>query len=310
VTDGLIAPLGPMTGVRFVTARAERLCAFYADAFGFTAVPPRDEAPAAAGRLLGLPGAEARSLRMRLGRQEIEFVSIVPPGQPYPRDVGAADTIFQHIALVVADMDAAVTRLSATGGSTPISTDGPQALPASSGGVIAYKFRDPEGHPLEFLKFPDGRTPEFWAAAGGFPCLGFDHSAIVVADTEASLAFYRRLGLERRSYSLNTGAEQARLDGVRGAVVEVTGLTSVGGPPHIELLCYRNGTTRTSTAANDVAATQIAFAVADADTLSRLVEALAGHLVSPGVIELGNGVRAALLRDPDGHRLLLRAASP
>jgi hypothetical protein len=53
--------------VRLVAACAERLSTFYADAFGFVAIPPRDEAPAEAGRLLGLPGAEVRSLRMRLG---------------------------------------------------------------------------------------------------------------------------------------------------------------------------------------------------------------------------------------------------
>jgi catechol 2,3-dioxygenase-like lactoylglutathione lyase family enzyme len=298
-----------MTGVRLVTAVADRLAPFYTEAFGFIATPTRDEAPAAAGRLFGVPRAEARGLRMRLGKQEIEFLSVVPQGRPYPRDAGSADTIFQHIALVVTDMDAALARLSAAGGATPISTGGPQALPESSGGVIAYKFRDPEGHPLELLKFPERKIPEFWARASGASCLGFDHSAIVVTNMEASLAFYRRLGLEQATYSLNTGPEQARLDGVADAAVEVTGLNAAGGPPHIELLCYRGGTARTPTAANDVAATQIAFAVADTGMLRRLVEAFRAHLLSPGIVELGNGVTAALLRDPDGHRLMLRAAS-
>jgi catechol 2,3-dioxygenase-like lactoylglutathione lyase family enzyme/uncharacterized glyoxalase superfamily protein PhnB len=292
-----------------VAACAERLSTFYADAFGFVAIPPRDEAPAEAGRLLGLPGAEVRSLRMRLGHQEIEFLSVIPQGRSYPRNAGSSDTIFQHIAIVVADMDAAMARLSAVGGATPISTNGPQALPESSGGVIAYKFRDPEGHPLEYLKFPEDKVPDFWRKASGFPCLGFDHSAIVVADTEASLAFYRRLGLDRSTCSLNTGAEQARLDAVPSAVVEVTGLAAVGGPPPVELLCYRGGTAGTPTAVNDVAATQIAFAV-EAQTLSALVEALAAHLLSPGIIDLGGGgASAALLRDPDGHRLLLHTTS-
>jgi catechol 2,3-dioxygenase-like lactoylglutathione lyase family enzyme len=309
MTNGVIAQLGPITGVRLVTACAERLSAFYADAFGFVPAPPRDEAPAMAGRLLGLSGAEIRSIHMRLGHQEIEFLSVIPQGRPYPQGVGTADTIFQHIALVVADMDAAMARLSAVGGATPISTGGPQALPASSGGVIAYKFRDPEGHPLEFLKFPEGKVPDFWAKASGFPCLGFDHSAIVVSDTEESLAFYGRLGLERSTKSLNTGEEQACLDAVPGAVVEVTGLTAAGAPPHVELLCYRGGTAQTPTAANDIAATQIAFAVADAETLSTLAEALAAHLLSPGVVDLGGGASAVLLRDPDGHRLLLQTAS-
>ena len=303
--SGVTARLGPITRVRLVTASPERLCAFYADAFGFAPAPPRDEAPPAAGRLLGLSGAEARSVRMGLGRQEIEFLSVTPQGRPYPRGASSADTIFQHVALVVADMDAAIERLFAVGGATPISTDGPEALPESSGSVTAFKFRDPEGHPLEFLKVPVGKVPDFWANASGFPCLGFDHSAIVVADTEASLAFYGRLGLVRSTGSLNTGAEQARLDAVPDAVVEVTGLTTVSSPPHVELLCYRGGTARTPTAANDVAATQIAFAVTEAE-MSTLVEAFAAHLVSPGIVDLGSGASAALLRDPDGHRLLLQ----
>jgi catechol 2,3-dioxygenase-like lactoylglutathione lyase family enzyme len=309
MTDGVIAQLGPMTGVRLVTACAERLSAFYADAFGFVPAQPRDEAPAKAGRLLGLPGAEIRSILMRLGHQEIEFLSILPQGRSYPRDVGAADTIFQHIALVVADMNAAMARLSTVGGATPISTNGPQALPKSSGGVTAYKFRDPEGHPLEFLKFPEGKEPDFWADAVGFPCLGFDHSAIVVSNTAESVAFYSRLGLECRARSLNTGEEQARLDCVPEALVEVTALTAASAPPHIELLCYRNGTAHTPTAANDIAATQITFAVANAEILSTLAEAMAAYLLSPGVVNLGGGASAVLLRDPDGHRLQLRTAS-
>jgi len=309
MTELLAARLGSMSGVRLLTAHADRLSAFYADAFGFSPTPPRDEESAALGRLLGIPGAEARALRMRLGQQEIELLSVLPRGRPYPRDLSSADTIFQHIALVVTDMDAAIARLSAAGGATPISMGGPQALPESSGGVTAYKFRDPEGHPLELIKFPKGNTPLFWTTTSALPCLGFDHSAIVVADTEGSLAFYRRLGLERGTSSLNTGPEQARLDAVPDAAVEVTALTSVDGPPHIELLCYRGASARTRAAANDVAATQIAFEVADAGVLSRLVAAFATDLLSPGIVELGDGASGALLRDPDGHRLLLRAAS-
>jgi hypothetical protein len=72
-----------------------------------------------------------------------------------------------------------------------------------------------------------------------------------------------------------------------------------GAPPHVELLCYRGGTARTDTAANDVAATQIALAVADRAHLSALADA--------PPTDLGNGRCAALLRDPDGHRLWLHA---
>ena len=86
-------------------------------------------------------------------------------------------------------------------------------LPESSGGVTAFKFRDPEGHPLELLAFPTHRTPPRWQAAahpGLF--LGIDHSAISVRNTERSLAFYRQLGLRLSAGSLNERNEQQHLD--------------------------------------------------------------------------------------------------
>jgi catechol 2,3-dioxygenase-like lactoylglutathione lyase family enzyme len=264
--------------------------------------------PASESRLLGLSDAQIRSTVLRLGEQEIELLSIVPGGRPYPRGVGAADTIFQHIAIVVADMNEAVARLAAAGGAVPISTDGPQTLPASSGGVAAYKFRDPEGHPLEFLAFAKGKVPDYWAKAGGGPCLGFDHSALTVRDTSASLPFYDRLGLVRRGGSLNHGIEQERLDGVPGAVVEVSGLFAEPSPPHVELLRYRGHSAGTATAAADVAATQLSLKVSDRESLARLVATVPEHLQPPGIVDLEDGGSAALLRDPDGHRLLLRAA--
>ena len=301
--------LGPIVNVRLVSMSPERLSRFYVDAFGFAVAAGPTDLPASESRLLGIADARIRSTALRLGRQEIELLSIAPGGRSYPREAGAADTIFQHIAIVVADMDAAIARLSAAGGATPISTAGPETLPASSGGVIAYKFRDPEGHPLEFLQFAEGKVPDYWAEAPGFPCLGFDHSALTVNQTAASLAFYQRLGLVQGGGSLNEGVQQERLDAVPGAVVEVTGLFADGAPPHVELLRYRGQTARTQTGTSDVAATQISFAVSDAESLARLVEMFPEQLVSPGIVDLDGGGSAALLRDPDGHRLLLRASS-
>ena len=92
-------------------------------------------------------------------------------------------------------MPAAYARLAAQPGWNTISTDGPQVLPASSGGVTAYKFRDPEGHPLELLAFPPDAIPARWQKVSATGCLGIDHSAISVVDTDQSIKFYERLGL-------------------------------------------------------------------------------------------------------------------
>ncbi|MBB3951782.1 VOC family protein [Aureimonas jatrophae] len=176
----------------------------------------------------------------RLGCERVEFV----PGDGPPASAPSNSVGFQHLAIIVSDMAAAMDRLRAVPGWSAISLDGPEQLPEASGGVAAFKFRDPEGHPLEFLRFPDGRAPDPWRDRAGL-FLGIDHSAISVRDTDESLRFYERLGFTVLSRQTNRGAEQARMDGLSDVdparvAVEVTGLQPPGGaPPHLELLCYR-----------------------------------------------------------------------
>lgn len=175
-----------------------------------------------------------------VGEERVEFVQAEAPDASAPSNsVG-----FQHIAIIVSDMAAAVAQLAAVPGWTPISLSGPEHLPQASGGATAFKFRDPAGHPLELLQFPAGSVPEVWQRRPGL-FQGIDHSAITVRDTDASLRFYERLGFTILSRSTNRGVEQARMDGLAVAdptavAVEVTGLQPPGGaPPHLELLCYR-----------------------------------------------------------------------
>ena len=68
--------------------------------------------------------------------------------------------------------------------------------------------------------------------------LGIDHTAIVVDDTDASLAFYRDgLGMRRRGRERELGPEQERLNNVFGARLRITALRAAAGPG-IELLEY------------------------------------------------------------------------
>src|SRR5690606_24437131 len=95
----------------------------------------------------------------------------------------ANDPWFQHVALVCRDIGAAAGRL--TGGDAGvISAGGPVLLPPSTGSVTAFKFHDPEGHPLELIAFPAGVGDPVWQARPGTGLLGYDHTAIVVADVE------------------------------------------------------------------------------------------------------------------------------
>ena len=253
----------------------ERLARFYADALGF-AIGTREPIPDDELRLLGLRGAGSR-IALRLGDQRVDFDTFEARGRPYPADADAADLGFQHLAIVTSDPAAAWTRARAHG-ATPISRgDGPITLPASTGGVTAIKFRDPEGHPLELLQFPAGTSQ--WVDSGN---LGIDHSAIAVADAPAARACFEALGLAPGTPTLNHGPTQAALDALDGVEVDVQPLIPERATPHLELLGYRVPNGRRAIAdpvAADIAATRTVW-TADHD---------------------------ALLRDPDGHLHLLKA---
>ena len=238
-----------ITGVRLISRDAAALASFYVDALGF-----RHEGEAM--REDPFAAAPVRVVVLGIGPQRVEIAEVAgPPGPVAPGGPGVA---FQHFAMVTHDMGGAMARLGASTGWRAISTDGPQTLPARSGGVGAFKFRDPEGHPLEFLSFPAARVPAVWAGdAGVGPIAGIDHTAVVVAETRRSADHYRALGFEVTGSSLNEGSEQARLDGVAAPVVEVTALALPGaGPPHLELLCYRGAAPGDPVGDADVLATR------------------------------------------------------
>ena len=280
-----------------------RLVAFYRGALDFELLEQRHVDAPAWGELMGLPGARAQVARLRLGMQELELVAFDPPGRPYPTESNAADLCFQHLAIVVADMAAAHAQL-ARHPVTPISEHGPQTLPPNTGGVTAFKFRDPEGHPLELTRFPASVGAPYWQAARGL-FLGIDHSAIAVADAATAAAFYTRMGWHVAGRSHNRGLGQERLDGLPDAQVDVVGLEAAqGGPPHLELLGYRVPAGRRllpSPASNDLVADRLVMEVDDVDALSkRLAEA--GKVPAVARCE---GRDTALLQDPSGHRLVL-----
>jgi catechol 2,3-dioxygenase-like lactoylglutathione lyase family enzyme len=283
---------------------------FYKAAFGFVQTDEASITEPAFAKLMGIPDVTARVVTLRLGEQEIELAAIRPSGRSYPRAVSGRSPLFQHFAIVVSDMATAYARLSEQAGWKPISTDGPQVLPASSGGVAAYKFRDPEGHPLELIAFARNAIPARWQETSPAVCLGIDHSAISVADTERSVRFYERLGLRRAGGSLNSGPEQEKLDDVAGALVEVTDLALPRfSTPHIELLCYRGGLDRESAlpGANDVAATRLVLAVGNDEALEGCC-AQNPHALLSGPVRFEHGALRAMLRDPDGHLLCLEAS--
>ena len=269
--------------ISLTSANADALAAFYENGLGFVQTA-RDKVDAT---LYGMPGSAALVVTLALGEQLIELVQFDQPGAAYPAATTSHDPWFQHLAIVVTDINAALLRLNQHTAPVVISQQGPVTLPAASGGVTAIKLRDPELHPFELLQFPAGSVPSSWSnlepPQGSF-ALGIDHSAIVVSDIVASTSFYTGLGLMATSATLNQGAEQDLLDATSGAVVNVAGFSPPQATPHVELLCYSTpaGPAARSVAVNDIAATRMVMR-------------------AEGLLKAEEG----LMLDPDGHRLLL-----
>jgi catechol 2,3-dioxygenase-like lactoylglutathione lyase family enzyme len=262
-------------------------------------------------RLEGVFGARARIARLKLGDESIELTEyLAPQGRPVPADMRSNDRWFQHIAIIVSDMDRAYQLLRRH--KVQHASTGPQRLPGwnpNAGGIQAFYFRDPDGHHLEILQFPEGKGNPKWRRPSDKLFLGIDHTAIVVGDTEASLRFYRdTLGMEVAGESENYGPEQERLNNVFGARLRITALRAASGPgiEFLEYLAPGGGRPFPAGArSNDLFHWQTRLVSRLAGQAARDLRAGKFAFVSPGAVALSNdslGFRNGLLvRDPDGH---------
>jgi catechol 2,3-dioxygenase-like lactoylglutathione lyase family enzyme len=318
---GLAAPAQAraVAVVGMTVADVARSTAFFTSVLDFEQVGDVEVSGPAYDRLWDLAGVRAHVVRLRLGEQELELTEYGPQkGRVYPIDSRSNDRWFQHVAIVVADMEAAFARVRPH--VSPISIGGPQTLPASNvaaAGISAFYFRDPDGHALELIHFPPDKGDRRWQVRDGRLFLGIDHTAIGVRATDASLAFYRDLlGLAVAGESLNAGPEQERLTGVDRARVRITGLRAPDGLPGVELLDYRtpaDGRDAPSDArTNDVAHWRTTIVVTDVDAAASALR-VAGYVPLSDVVAQPGGARgrtrAVVVRDPDGHAVQLVAHS-
>lgn len=284
---------------------------FFTEVLDFELEGVREHAGAEHEALEGVFGLRQRVARLRLGSEAVELTEwLAPQGRPYPEGSRSNDRWFQHVALVVSDMDRAYARLRAH--RVAHASSGPQRLPdwnPNAGGIEAFYFKDPEGHVLEAIRFPEGKGDPRWrerAAAGGDALfLGIDHTAVVVRDTEESLAFWRdALGLRVAGESENWGTEQEHLNNVFGARLRITGLRAAEGPG-VELLEYLSpGDGRAYPAdarACDLVHWEIRLATDDLEGLREGLAARSVRFVSSRIVSADGGERRFLVRDPDGH---------
>jgi catechol 2,3-dioxygenase-like lactoylglutathione lyase family enzyme len=277
------APAPRVVSVAIVVKDRAAERAFYTEALGFRFLA---SAPIEGGRVD----------RLALGSERVDLVHYDRDGAPIAPAARSDDRDFQHLAIIVSDMDRAWRHVSRF--AIRKVSQSPQVLPRSNpaaGGIAAVYFRDPEGHPLELLHFPAGKGSLQWHASAPL-FLGIDHTAIAVTDSAASTRFYEALGLTVRGHSDNFGIEQQRLSGVRGAHVAITGLR-LRGAPGIEFLQYLSPVRPQPperARAFDRIATRTVLLEPTAHTLCATMPTVAG---SAG---------GCLVRDPDGHLVELR----
>jgi len=265
--------------------------------------------------LEGVFGARMRIVRMQLGNEYVDLTQyLAPPGRPIPIDSRSNDLWFQHIAIVVRDMDQAFDRLRNL--KVRFVSTGPQTLPPSikaAAGIKAFYFRDPDEHNLEIINFPPDKGDPRWQEKTDKLFLGIDHTAIGVSNTEASLKFYHDLlGLRRAGESENFGTEQEHLNQVFGAHLRITGLRASSGPgiEFLEYLTPRDGRPGPAdTHSNDIVHWQTMITTDDVDLLVKKLRDAHVRFVSPGVVVMPKDKagfsKGALASDPDGHSVLL-----
>src|SRR5205809_4558076 len=314
VTDFAQSPQVAVESVGMTVSDMDHSVAFYS-ALAFQKVSDVEVLGEQYEHLEGVFGTRMRIVRMKLGNEFVDLTEyLAPRGRPIPVDSRSNDIWFQHIAIVVRDMDQAFEKLRAL--KVQFVSTGPQTLPPSikaAAGIKAFYFRDPDQHNLEIIYFPPGKGDPRWQEKTDKLFVGIDHTAIGISNTDACLKFYRDLlGLRKAGESENFGTEQEHLNQVFGAHLRITGMRPASGPgiEFLEYLTPGDGRPRPSDVhANDIVHWQTMIATDEIDLLAKKLRDVQIRFVSSGVVALpkekAGFSKGALVSDPDGHNVLL-----
>ncbi len=129
----------------------DRAVAFYSAVLTFEKVSDTEVAGDRYEHLEGVFGLRMRVVRMKLGDESIELTEyLAPRGRPIPVDSRSNDRWFQHIAIIVSDMDKVYAWLRRN--KVEYASTEPQRLPdwnKNAAGISAFYFKDPDQHPVE-----------------------------------------------------------------------------------------------------------------------------------------------------------------
>ncbi len=255
-------------------------------------------------------------VQLALGSEIIELMEFETKqiGRPVPHTSRSNDLWFQHIAIVVSDMDKAYEQVAKH--KVEYVSTSPQTLPdyiPAASGISAFYFRDPDDHNLELIYFPKGKGNPKWQNTGDKVFLGIDHSAIGIEETDESLAFYQDvLGLKVAGNSENYGPEQERLNQVFGARLLITGLHGQEGfgLEFLEYIAPPGGKKYPSDSSPvDLWHWHTSVKVASVEATYKVSLEKGYTIISNGVVDLSNTSLAAnkglLVRGPDGHAMFI-----
>ena len=306
--------------VGFTVADVERQADFFTKVLQFEKVSDFRVVGGQYDQMQGVFNANMRIVHLKLGEQTVELTQYISPptGRPIPVPSYSNDEWFQHLAIVVDDMDAAYKVLQDNNvrqvSAHPITI--PQSNPGAAG-IKAIKFRDPEGHDLELIYFPRGKGDASWQTPTNRLFRGIDHTAMTVDSTEQGVAFYRDLlGFEVGGVTLNSGPTQEVLDGLFNDTCLVTAMMPASAPPHVEFLEYKTPPggrpMPRGTRANDLWHWQTTLVTRDIRAVADLLRKTGAQFITPDVVAVPQEAQAQLgfkkavmVRDPNGHALRL-----
>ena len=312
--EAQVIAVGP---IQMTVADMDRSVDFYSHVLTFEKISDTEIAGENVEHLFGVFGARVRVVRMKLGDESIELIQFLAPrGRAIPADSRSNDLWFQHIAIIVSDMDRAYQVLREN--RVEHASTGPQRLPdwnKNAAGIKAFYFKDPDEHPIEILEFPEDKGAAKWHKPSSRLFLGIDHTAIAVANTETSLKFYRDiLGMRVAGESENYGTEQEHLNNVFDARLRITALRAAEGPgiEFLEYLTPRDGRPIPADEhANDVVHRETILIALDVKAAAQNFGANKTRFVSSGLvvnpIQESGTRKAFIVRDPDGHAIEIAA---
>ncbi len=151
------SPITAVDHTGFTVSNLERSLAFWRDVLGFELSHRPHHTGELASEITGVPGAEISIAVLKGHGHKIELLEYVAPDdRKNDADLRPCDVGFVHVALVVDDLDAVLTRIAESGWKA---AGKPQTLTAgpNTGKRVVY-VRDPDGTTIELMQVPSDDT--------------------------------------------------------------------------------------------------------------------------------------------------------